>query len=955
MKASEITVGLRVQCFFDDDFYDGFIRSVNPDGTYFVQFEDGDELPDAVLSELRARHNGDDESRDTHPGGTRAFDVLNIEEFGVDSMFTQKVTAEFLLSGNEPGSGPCSPTEQKHLDHSDVSVSGNGEAQTLFESVNTYVESQLLPGLDERYLIKRNKIEQNEVESFNRFTHLLSQVAIAEHIRTTQTLYRDPDDELRLVPELRGDNPSVQRSTKTLIKKITEGRTRICSLCRIIYGDKSLEFLRAKLDLANCYALQGMWQQVSQHVASCDALVGKLNCQAHHQQFTDRLRVAQVMANRIQCIFSILRANVSQNFGRVVIPTLLEDLSGRLLEIHADDDQINAEIEEMIRFRFKFDSENPKTEDMSVKRAMVINELLASIEKFAAEHSNSSSSSPRSTPLTAVIQNEELQMMPSYGALIDFLRNKCQIMRFWQRKVEALILPQNRVAMELAFQLVDPQRKGVSHPQDIKRSTKSCTSAAKVVTGDTFTERILGCKCEISLLIDTSMFGFSNLENTTGNSGDGSSQIQTGIYELPMTIDETMAIFLTEVAVENPLYMIQLQLLNLKGVLNMFTGNLDEAEQNLKEALTRLKELNLDSEMFACELYNSIAQLMILKYRQWQSDRKIRCKKEAVKFLTTSEGIAQIKRDMLRYVQRTEDLISINGDDDVEDIRSVLLLELPKKNVDEIEVKVKNSILRNHLKELLESGKDSTTLSVEAAFRYLVRSFEILESTHGDRHPALGAASLAVASVQNAVGKFNDAREWLGTTIRVMERLDPIPVRALAFCRVQLGNVLLKQEYIEECVCVLTMAIQFYRESALKGIDVHRKRPIPANSEGTALAESLIYSEMLMDDIDQYFTLMEKLVNICKNHGGINESLGHTMSMLEFADLAFGWDSEQVALYQKSVGELASSLSNWPLAVKTLKLALDSHISLYGSGDKQVSKIKSMLQIAVTELSKGSI
>jgi hypothetical protein len=34
------------------------------------------------------------------------------------------------------------------------------------------------------------------------------------------------------------------------------------------------------------------------------------------------------------------------------------------------------------------------------------------------------------------------------------------------------------------------------------------------------------------------------------------------------------------------------------------------------------------------------------------------------------------------------------------------------------------------------------------------------------------------------VGNYEDAREWLTKALRAMERLDPVPVRALAFTQV---------------------------------------------------------------------------------------------------------------------------------------------------------------------------
>ena len=46
--------------------------------------------------------------------------------------------------------------------------------------------------------------------------------------------------------------------------KIIEGRIRIGALCRLCFGDDSLESLKSSIDLASAYATQGMWEQVSE-------------------------------------------------------------------------------------------------------------------------------------------------------------------------------------------------------------------------------------------------------------------------------------------------------------------------------------------------------------------------------------------------------------------------------------------------------------------------------------------------------------------------------------------------------------------------------------------------------------------------------------------------------------------------------------------------------------------
>ena len=60
-----------------------------------------------------------------------------------------------------------------------------------------------------------------------------------------------------------------------------------------------------------------------------------------------------------------------------------------------------------------------------------------------------------------------------------------------------------------------------------------------------------------------------------------------------------------------------------------------------------------------------------------------------------------------------------------------------------------NICIKEHTKKLLSSQENPARKTVEAAYRYLVRSHEILESAHGPSHPAVATGCLAAASVLN--------------------------------------------------------------------------------------------------------------------------------------------------------------------------------------------------------------
>ena len=66
-----------------------------------------------------------------------------------------------------------------------------------------------------------------------------------------------------------------------------------------------------------------------------------------------------------------------------------------------------------------------------------------------------------------------------------------------------------------------------------------------------------------------------------------------------------------------------------------------------------------------------------------------------------------------------------------------------------------------------------------------MRSLEIIERSHGFHHPAFAAACIAMASVRNIIGDHEETRTWLSKSLRSMEKLDPLPVRAMAFVHSQ--------------------------------------------------------------------------------------------------------------------------------------------------------------------------
>jgi hypothetical protein len=292
----------RVKCLYDDAFYDGKIVKCHSNGTYYIQFDDGDVLEDATYEEIKPIFADNNHNFDPAP-----IDLLDIDEFATanSNIIDNDLLHENMIQWNKEsdlGSEGNSPlkiwTGKKDLDISieiknvnnqfgDLDISDiqaepyfidNSSAVNIHEDelqnseeisplgspreplsmsvILSKVESFLLPSYDDRYLIKRNKVPDSDISPYNRLSHLLSQVTTAEYIRSIQTLYRDTEDEHFLVNELRLESPTMRLPNKSLVVKITEGRSRIFALSRLCFGNDSIELVRAQIDLANSYALQ---------------------------------------------------------------------------------------------------------------------------------------------------------------------------------------------------------------------------------------------------------------------------------------------------------------------------------------------------------------------------------------------------------------------------------------------------------------------------------------------------------------------------------------------------------------------------------------------------------------------------------------------------------------------------------------------------------------------------
>jgi hypothetical protein len=258
----------------------------------------------------------------------------------------------------------------------------------------------------------------------------------------------------------------------------------------------------------------------------------------------------------------------------------------------------------------------------------------------------------------------------------------------------------------------------------------------------------------------------------------------------------------------------------------------------------------------------------------------------------------------------------------------------------EQEMRARSTVSKQRMAQLLDSSEETKRMSsiLHAAYRYLVRSFEILESTHGAIHPAVATACLAVASVQNIIEDHDDTREWLMRALKNLEKCYPTPFRAISFTKIQLSHVLSKMGHDDQARMLLASAGTYHMDQAHLGL---LELSTPSNQNSTAkhiksnnssnapetsrtdetsknhelqhlktLESSLNYSLVsplilpntaLHEEIATAIDIMSRVMRLSTKRNEKWQAAVQAEDIAKLTEAAFGWDSSQCAEAFKQV------------------------------------------------------
>jgi len=478
--------------------------------------------------------------------------------------------------------------------------------QLVMNRALSLIETFLLPSgrgdksLQDDYVYEKIRLlPHNRLEvPVDRLEETMFQVTLADHIRIMQTMYRDMHDTQFLAAEFRSASPNVKLPMKLLIEKIIEGKAKAISLIKIVYGSTSHALFKGYLDIANIYALQGMWPQVEEKINLIDECVKKLSMEDTNK-YSGKYSLARIASERLCCVYSSLRQHAIQHYGSIQ----------------------KGYIKEVMMLLMQLFNRIESTES---------EELLGHPSKFASTlltlflRKDSSSNQANNDDLSKRSKHEDYTTR-SWGEVVEFLRFESEQIKVWMDAVEQVLLPQTKASLIFPFRLCDLQDKKIAHPVQLSGVLMTFPATARVLAGSRLTKVLSMIKVEVPFLINTHNGSLIDLTSATSQKNNLFNVSQQVNYELPITIEEYLALYIlsSSSVVEHQQDLLMVQLYIIRGIYSIYNDLLDEAEEHLKKALNMLESHGMEMEVIACELYNSIAQMMILKHRNWLTKRYI--------------------------------------------------------------------------------------------------------------------------------------------------------------------------------------------------------------------------------------------------------------------------------------------------------------------------------------------
>lgn len=762
-----------------------------------------------------------------------------------------------------------------------------------------------------------------------RLDAIVYQTTVADQIRLMQSYYRDSHDDYCLCEALRAPQTRVPGAlpTKHLLQMVTEGRARAVALSKLVHGNASLQTVKATTELANVYAIQGLWEQAIAHAAKANE---RLEALAHQQssmpqtQETNTLEMAHKAANEISAVMSLLRCHAIAHAG--VIDASFVAQPG-LLDVNAEEViEVLREALSTFRDQSAMNGKHEATHDMNGDDT----------GNGHRDNSEDSSSSPSTrTVCSNTGEGEKIQFNNaalSWGSAVALLR-QTKWMQHRIRTLVAWMLPSWLAALRLAFSAADQDRRALAHPHELTRCLKMYPLPLRAVSSTEVITALsqLQSRVEIPLRRPVSL---------------NDALIDTVTYDLPVTWEEFLASYIHESSVSMT-DVVRYELSTIMGICCTYTGRLMDAEAAFQDAIQLVDKMGIESDLLACDLYNSIAQLLLAKHKNVEECKKKRSHEIAVDWLNTEEGKSAVREYALKHPigRGTPGTTARSAD-----TSHMSILDHDNQKFSDIATRnAYQTLLQRHVKQVLRQEADASTGDLLAAYRYLMRSVDIQERQCDYMQPAIASAAISVASIEYVRGRYEEARDWLVQSIRAYEREQSAGARGVAFVQLQLSHVFQRLKRPAEAAAVLEAAVLFHASTARHKASVFQEvqYTVLEQDNSPSTDEQLNLGKMEREFQEEAATasqLQFRVANLYMDDEKFELASKTLEEAVEFTSSLFGWDSPEAADARREYAKLLLRVHDYSAAQEQLQRANEVYELVFGPNDHRAVQVLAELK-----------
>ena len=260
--------------------------------------------------------------------------------------------------------------------------------------------------------------------------------------------------------------------------------------------------------------------------------------------------------------------------------------------------------------------------------------------------------------------------------------------------VQRSIAPNSFAVLIMLLLAVDTTKRGVLQPSQLMQELKDLAPATRLTVGTGLMSWLQKMNTDVRVLVNTRDQCISDV--ILGKT-EYEPHHRRLTFTLPIAFEELVAKYACDNMDDN-IDLFKSKLLTLEGMIHVFNKELSLAQESFILSLKILEGTSFDMEVVACELYNSIAQLMVTKHRDWNEENKKRVRAECMAWLSSSDGQLALQLEIVKLTKANTKMAR-------------------RMNQDEIDVKAYKNIYQARVKSKLAGTVDPTVTSVEAASR----------------------------------------------------------------------------------------------------------------------------------------------------------------------------------------------------------------------------------------------